>query len=58
MSRQRPCPPEDPEELRAQIIADLRAKGVTGEIDVQITDHPDGRREVEVNVHDDEDASE
>ncbi|MEM7152259.1 MAG: hypothetical protein AAF799_05420 [Myxococcota bacterium] len=48
--------PEDPEQLRAQIIDDLRAKGVTGEIDVEITDHPDGRREVEVSVHDDEDA--
>ena len=44
---------EDPEALRERIIADLRAKGVEGEIDVQITDHPDGRREVEVRVADD-----
>jgi hypothetical protein len=44
---------EDPEALRQRIIADLRAKGVEGEIDVQITDHPDGRREVEVRVADD-----
>jgi len=41
---------EDPEALRQRIIADLRAKGVEGEIDVQIIDHPDGRREVEVKV--------
>ncbi|MCX4245210.1 hypothetical protein [Paraliomyxa miuraensis] len=45
---------EDPEALRQRIIDDLRAKGVEGEIDVVITDHPDGRREVEVQVHDDE----
>lgn len=44
---------EDPEALRQRIIADLRTKGVEGEIDVQITDHPDGRREVEVRVADD-----
>lgn len=43
-----------PEALRQQIIDDLRAKGVQGEIDVQITDHPDGRREVDVQVHDDQ----
>lgn len=43
---------EDPEVLRQRIIDDLRAKGVEGPIDVQITDHPDGRREVEVNVQD------
>lgn len=46
--------PQDPEALRQQIIDDLRAKGVEGEIDVTITDHPDGRREVEVEVHDDD----
>lgn len=45
----------DPEVLRQQIIDDLRAKGVEGDIDVQITDHPDGRREVEVEVHDEQD---
>jgi hypothetical protein len=45
---------EDPEVLRQRIIDDLRAKGVEGDIDVQITDHPDGRREVEVKVHDDQ----
>lgn len=45
---------EEPEALRQRIIDDLRAKGVVGEIDVQITDHPDGRREVEVSVQDDE----
>lgn len=45
---------EDPEALRQRIIDDLRAQGVEGEIDVQIVDHPDGRREVEVQVHDDE----
>ncbi|MEX1366652.1 MAG: hypothetical protein AB1Z98_26235 [Nannocystaceae bacterium] len=45
---------EDPEVLREQIIADLRAQGVEGEIDVTITDGPDGRREVQVEVHDDE----
>lgn len=44
---------EDPEVLRQRIIDDLRAKGVQGDIDVQITDHPDGRREVEVKVADD-----
>ncbi|MEM9458041.1 MAG: hypothetical protein AAGF11_27945 [Myxococcota bacterium] len=43
-----------PDALRQQIIDDLRAKGVQGEIDVQITDHPDGRREVDVQVHDDQ----
>ncbi len=43
---------EDPEALRQRIIDDLRAKGVEGDIDVQITDHPDGRREVEVKVED------
>jgi len=47
--------PEDPDELRQRVIDDLRAKGVEGEIDVTITDHPDGRREVEVEVHDDQD---
>lgn len=47
---------EDPDVLRENIIADLRAKGVEGEIDVEITDHPDGRREVEVTVHDDEEG--
>ncbi|MCA9650330.1 MAG: hypothetical protein H6712_17105 [Myxococcales bacterium] len=46
--------PQDPDELRQQIIDDLRAKGVEGEIEVTITDHPDGRREVQVEVHDDE----
>jgi len=45
---------EDPEVLRQQIIDDLRAQGVEGEIDVQITDHPGGRREVAVEVHDDQ----
>lgn len=45
---------EDPEVLRQRIIDDLRAKGVEGDIDVRITDHPDGRREVEVKVHDDQ----
>lgn len=44
---------EDPEVLRQRIIDDLRAKGVQGDIDVVITDHPDGRREVEVKVADD-----
>ncbi|MCA9706951.1 MAG: hypothetical protein KDK70_13945 [Myxococcales bacterium] len=44
----------DPEVLRQQIIDDLHAQGVEGQIDVQITDHPDGRREVEVSVHQDE----
>jgi len=47
--------PEDPDELRQRVIDDLRAQGVEGEIDVTITDHPDGRREVEVKVHDDQD---
>lgn len=41
---------EDPEALRQRVIDDLRAKGVEGPIDVQVTDHPDGRREVEVHV--------
>lgn len=45
---------DDPEVLREQIIADLRAQGVEGEIDVTITDGPDGHREVQVQVHDDE----
>lgn len=45
---------EDPEALRQRIIDDLRAKGVEGDIDVVITDHPDGRREVEVEVKDDQ----
>jgi hypothetical protein len=44
---------EDPEALRQRIIDDLRAKGVEGEIDVTITDQPDGRREVEVKVQGD-----
>lgn len=44
---------EDPQALRQRIIDDLRAKGVQGDIDVRITDHPDGRREVEVKVADD-----
>jgi hypothetical protein len=43
---------EDPEALRQRIIDEMRAKGVEGDIDVQITDHPDGRREVEVQVQD------
>lgn len=45
---------EDPEALRQRIIDDLRAKGVEGEIDVVITDHPDGHREVEVRVEDEQ----
>lgn len=45
---------EDPEALRQRVIGELRAKGVEGEIDVQVTDHPDGRREVEVSVQDDQ----
>ncbi len=45
---------QDPDVLREEIIADLRAKGVQGEIEVTITDTPDGEREVEVQVHDDE----
>lgn len=44
----------EPDVLRQQIIDDLRAQGVEGDIDVQITDHPDGRREVEVEVSDDQ----
>ncbi len=43
---------EDPEVLRQRIIDDLRAQGVEGDIDVQIVDHPDGRREVRVKAHD------
>ncbi len=45
---------EDPEALRQRIIDEMRAKGVQGEIEVLITDHPDGRREVEVRVDDDQ----
>ena len=53
-----PPPPahdeEDPEVLRQRIIDEMRAKGVQGEIDVVITDGPDGRREVEVRVEDEQ----
>ncbi|MCH9682384.1 MAG: hypothetical protein K0V04_13180 [Deltaproteobacteria bacterium] len=45
---------KDPEVLRQEIIDDLRAKGVEGEIEVVITELPEGGREVEVQVHDDQ----
>lgn len=49
---------EDPEVLRQRIIDDLRAKGVEGEIVVNIKDDGEGGREVEVRVekHTDEDG--
>lgn len=48
--------PKDPDELREKVIADLRAQGVEGEIDVEIIDHPNGEREVKVQVHDDKEG--
>lgn len=48
---------EDPEVLRQRIIEDMRAKGVEGDIIVDIKDDGEGGREVEVRVekHSDED---
>ncbi len=43
---------EDPEVVRKQVLEQLRAKGVQGDVDVQIEDHDDGKREVRVQVKD------
>jgi hypothetical protein len=40
----------DAERAREQILADLAARGVEGDAQVTVTDHPDGRREVRVEV--------
>lgn len=46
-----------PEEVKAQVIADLRAKGVEGDIHVDVVDE-DGERHVEVRVEQHEDQDE
>lgn len=43
---------EDPEVVRKQVLEQLRAKGVKGDVDVVIEDHDDGKREVRVEVKD------
>jgi hypothetical protein len=45
---------EDPEVLRKQITEQLRAKGVRGEVKVHVDDHDDGKREVRVEVKDEQ----
>lgn len=41
---------EDVEAARVRLVEELRAQGVEGEIEVQIRDRADGRREIEVGV--------
>jgi hypothetical protein len=43
---------EDPEVVKQQVIEQLRAKGVQGDVEVHIDDHDDGKREVRVEVKD------
>lgn len=43
---------EDPEVVKRQVIEQLRAKGVQGDVEVHIDDHDDGKREVRVEVKD------
>ena len=45
-----PAPDEDPEAAKARIIEEMRARGVEGDIVVDIVDGPEGERHVEVNV--------
>jgi hypothetical protein len=41
---------EDPEAAKARIIEEMRARGVEGDIAVDVVDGPDGERRVEVKV--------
>jgi hypothetical protein len=43
---------EDPAVVKQQVLEQLRAKGVKGDVDVVIEDHDDGKREVRVEVKD------
>ena len=43
---------EDPEVVKKQVVEQLRAKGVKGDVDVQIDDRDDGKREVRIEVRD------
>jgi hypothetical protein len=43
---------EDPEVVKKQVTEQLRAKGVKGDVDVQIEDRDDGKREVRIEVRD------
>lgn len=43
---------EDPEVVKQQVLEQLRAKGVKGDVEVHIDDHDDGKREVRVEVKD------
>lgn len=43
---------EDPEVVKQQVIEQLRAKGVQGDVEVHVDDHDDGKREVRVEVKD------
>lgn len=45
-------PDDDEETIRQKVIADLRAKGVEGDITVNVVDLGDGKRSVEVDVED------
>ena len=45
---------EDPEVVKQRIIDDLRAKGVQGDIKVDVRDDGNGNREVEVHVESDD----
>jgi hypothetical protein len=45
---------EDPEVVKRQVTEQLRAKGVQGDVQVHIDDHDDGKREVRVEVKDEE----
>jgi hypothetical protein len=47
-------PGDDPEAIEEKIIADLRAQGVEGEIEVTVTPTDDGRHEIEVEVHEEQ----
>lgn len=48
---------EDPEALEARIIEEMRAKGVQGDIVVDVVDGPEGERRVEVKVEEKRDAA-
>jgi hypothetical protein len=41
---------ESAEQARADILEQLAAQGLEGDADVSVTDHPDGRREVRIEV--------
>ena len=45
-------PGDDAETIEQKVIADLRAKGVEGEIDVTVTPTQDGHHAIEVQVED------